>query len=216
MGEVYDKLFKIVLAGDSSVGKTNLLLRLSKNEFNPSSRSTVGVEFSNKTFSIKNQVVKAQIWDTAGQDRFKSLTAAYYRGAVGALLVYDVTNASTFEDIEKWAQEIREYAKPGAVIMLVGNKVDLEEDRVISTHAGRECAQKNAFFFMETSALNGLNVEKAFAELILQVSQRNEAEDADSDVQDLTLPFKGVAPPSSSTVKLNREPNTTPNSSSCC
>ena len=125
----YDFLFKVVLIGDSGVGKSNLLSRFTKNEFNLESKTTIGVEFATKTIETEGKIVKAQIWDTAGQERYRAITSAYYRGAVGALLVFDITKDLTFQSVERWLQELRDHADQNIVIMLVGNKTDLEHLR---------------------------------------------------------------------------------------
>ncbi|KAI7899028.1 putative ras-related GTP-binding protein [Cokeromyces recurvatus] len=160
----YDYLFKLVLIGDSGVGKSNLLSRFTSNEFNLESKSTIGVEFATKNLEIDNHTVKAQIWDTSGQERYRAITGAYYRGAVGALLVYDITRQSSFENVEHWLKELRDHADPNIVIMLVGNKLDLNEtSRQVSTEEGGALAEQEGFLFIETSALDATNVENAFA-----------------------------------------------------
>ncbi|MGH0153785.1 UNVERIFIED_CONTAM: hypothetical protein FKN15_057662 [Acipenser sinensis] len=118
----YDYLFKIVLIGDSGVGKTNLLSRFTRNEFNLESKSTIGVEFATRSINVEGKTVKAQIWDTAGQERYRAITSAYYRGAVGALLVYDIAKHLTYENGERWLKELRDHADSNIVIMLVGNR----------------------------------------------------------------------------------------------
>ena len=165
----YDMIFKIVLIGDSSVGKTNILSKYLSNEFDPDSKATVGVEFGTKNFKIENNIVKVQIWDTAGQERYKSITNAYYKGAKGSLLVYDITNQKTFESLDKWISDLKTNSDENISIVLLGNKSDLESDRKISTEQGREKAEFYKLAFMETSALNGNNIEKAFNELITDV-----------------------------------------------
>lgn len=128
----------MVLIGDSGVGKSNLLLRFTKNDFIMDSKSTIGVEFAARTLKLSpsNKTIKAQIWDTAGQERYRAITSAYYRGAVGALLVYDITKRSTFENVERWLAELKEHADDGVVILLVGNKSDLRHIRAVSTEEG--------------------------------------------------------------------------------
>ena len=165
--EVYDYLFKIVLIGDSGVGKSNLLSRVTKNEFNLESKATIGVEFATKSFKIENgQNVKAQIWDTAGQERYRAITNTYYRGALGALLVYDITKSKTFESVERWLQELQQYGEPGMVVMLVGNKSDLNKIREVKKEDAIEFAEKKGLAFIETSALVSTNVEQAFEGII--------------------------------------------------
>ena len=129
LDEEYDYLFKVVLIGDSGVGKSNLLSRFTRNEFNLESKSTIGVEFATKSITAEGKTIKAQIWDTAGQERYRAITSAYYRGAVGALLVYDISKQGTFQNVERWLKELRDHAERNIVVMLVGNKSDLKQVR---------------------------------------------------------------------------------------
>ncbi|GJT08670.1 Ras-related protein RabA1f [Tanacetum coccineum] len=165
----YDYLFKVVLIGDSGVGKTNLLSRFSKNEFSLESKSTIGVEFATRSIKVDDKIIKAQIWDTAGQERYRAITSAYYRGAVGALIVYDITRQVTFENIERWLKELRDHTDQNIVIMLVGNKADLRHLRAVDTVDAKAFAERENNFFMETSALESLNVENAFTEVLTQI-----------------------------------------------
>ena len=169
----YDMIFKIVLIGDTSVGKTNILTKYLSDEFDPESKATVGVEFGTKNFKLENNIVKVQIWDTAGQERYRSITNAYYKGAKGSLLIYDITNKKSFENLEKWISDIKTNGDDNIPIILVGNKSDLENKRVISIEEGKNKAKLYKFAFMETSALNGNNIEKAFNELIMDVYKKN-------------------------------------------
>ncbi|KAK9665897.1 hypothetical protein RND81_14G144200 [Saponaria officinalis] len=165
----YDYLFKLVLIGDSGVGKSNLLSRFTKNEFNLESKSTIGVEFATRSLNIDSKVIKSQIWDTAGQERYRAITSAYYRGAVGALLVYDVTRKVTFENTARWLRELREHTDPNIVVMLIGNKSDLRHLVAVTTEEGKAFAEQEGLFFMETSALEATNVEQAFSEVLTQI-----------------------------------------------
>ncbi|KAI3812274.1 hypothetical protein L1987_16981 [Smallanthus sonchifolius] len=167
----YDYLFKLVLIGDSGVGKSNLLSRFTRNEFSLESKSTIGVEFATRSIRIDDKVVKAQIWDTAGQERYRAITSAYYRGAVGALLVYDVTRHVTFENVERWLKELRDHTDSNIVIMLVGNKSDLRHLRAVTSEDAKTFAEKESMYFMETSALESSNVENAFTEVLTQIHQ---------------------------------------------
>ena len=169
----YDMIFKIVLIGDTSVGKTNILSKYLTDEFDPESKATVGVEFGTKNFKIENNIVKVQIWDTAGQERYRSITNAYYKGAKGALLVYDITNKKSFDNLDKWISDLKINGDEKISIVLLGNKSDLENQRVISTEEGKNKAEFFKFAFMETSALNGNNIERAFDELIKEVYRDN-------------------------------------------
>ncbi|CAD6225286.1 unnamed protein product [Miscanthus lutarioriparius] len=165
----YDYLFKVVLIGDSGVGKSNLLSRFTRNEFSLESKSTIGVEFATRSIRVDDKVVKAQIWDTAGQERYRAITSAYYRGAVGALVVYDVTRHVTFENVERWLKELRDHTDANIVIMLVGNKADLRHLRAVSVEDAKGFAERESTFFMETSALESMNVESAFTEVLTQI-----------------------------------------------
>ncbi|CAD8063141.1 unnamed protein product [Paramecium primaurelia] len=167
----YDYLFKIVLSGDSGVGKSNLLLRFTKNQFNPDSKTTIGVEFATRSISISGKIIKAQIWDTAGQERYRAITSAYYRGAIGAVLVYDITNKQSFDAVERWIQEVRENADKDIVIMIIGNKSDLKHLRAIRQESGQDLAQMYKVAFMEASAQDGSNVDQAFTQIIQQIYQ---------------------------------------------
>uniref|UniRef100_A0A3B5RA03 small monomeric GTPase n=2 Tax=Cyprinodontiformes TaxID=28738 RepID=A0A3B5RA03_XIPMA len=162
----YDYLFKVVLIGDSGVGKSNLLSRFTRNEFNLESKSTIGVEFATRSIQVDGKMIKAQIWDTAGQERYRAITSAYYRGAVGALLVYDIAKHLTYENVERWLKELRDHADNNIVIMLVGNKSDLRHLRAVPTDEARAFAEKNTLSFIETSALDSTNVEEAFKNIL--------------------------------------------------
>ncbi|GJQ13129.1 hypothetical protein GpartN1_g4920.t1 [Galdieria partita] len=168
--EEHDYLFKIVLVGDSGVGKSNLLWRFTRNEFHLDSKSTIGVEFATKTVYLEDgKVVKAQIWDTAGQERYKAITAAYYRGAFGALLVYDITQKVSLENIPRWLRELREHVDNQIIVMLVGNKCDLRHLRQVEIEQGKKLAEEEGLLFLETSALDSTNVEEAFTQLIHEI-----------------------------------------------
>ncbi|XP_015089181.1 ras-related protein RABA2a-like [Solanum pennellii] len=160
--EEYDYLFKIVLIGDSGVGKSNLLSRFTRNEFCLESKSTIGVEFATRTLKVEGRTIKSQIWDTAGQERYRAITSAYYRGALGALLVYDVTKPISFENVSRWLKELRDHADSNIVIMLIGNKTDLKHLRAVATEDAQSYAEREGLSFIETSALEATNVEKAF------------------------------------------------------
>ena len=169
----YDMIFKIVLIGDTSVGKTNILSKYLTDEFDAKSKATVGVEFGVKNFKIENNIVKVQIWDTAGEERYRSITNAYYKGAKGSLLVYDITNKKSFENVEKWISDLKANADEDISMILLGNKTDLEDKRVVSTEEGKNKAEFYNLTFMETSALNGNNIQEAFNELIMDVYKKN-------------------------------------------
>jgi len=172
-GQEYDYLYKVVLIGDSGVGKSNLLSRFTRNEFNLETKSTIGVEFATRSIQADGKTIKAQIWDTAGQERYRAITSAYYRGAVGALLVYDIAKNVTFKNVERWLTELRENAAPNIVIMLVGNKSDLRHLREVPTETAKEFAEKNNLSFIETSALESTNVELAFQNILTEIYRQS-------------------------------------------
>lgn len=176
----------MVLIGDSGVGKSNLLSRFTRNEFNLDSKSTIGVEFATRSIQVDSKTIKAQIWDTAGQERYRAITSAYYRGAVGALLVYDISKHQTYDNVNRWLKELRDHADSNIVIMLVGNKSDLRHLRAVPTEEAKQFASKcrdsgnerggapvltiwtgeNNLSFIETSALDASNVELAFQNIL--------------------------------------------------
>ena len=166
----HDYLFKIVLIGDSGVGKSNLLSRFTKDEFNLELKSTIGVEFATKTLTVEEKLIRAQIWDTAGQERYRAMTGAYYRGAVGALLVYDISKRYTFENVAKsWLKELKENSDPNLAVMLVGNKCDLRHFRAVSTEEAMKFAEENKLSFIETSALDSTGVDEAFQRTVTEI-----------------------------------------------
>ncbi|XP_072917432.1 ras-related protein Rab-25-like isoform X2 [Hemitrygon akajei] len=168
----YSFVFKVVLIGESGVGKSNLLSRFTRNEFNHDSRTTIGVEFSTRTVTVDGVAVKTQIWDTAGLERYRAITSAYYRGAVGALLVYDISKHQTYENVERWLTELLDNADNNLVVMLVGNKSDLSDIRTVPIDEAMTFAEKHQMLFMETSALDSTNVEPAFQSVITEIFRR--------------------------------------------
>ncbi|KAH8593297.1 ras GTPase [Bisporella sp. PMI_857] len=165
----YDFLFKVVLIGDSGVGKSNLLSRFTRNDFNLDSKSTIGVEFATRSIQVDEKTIKAQIWDTAGQERYRAITSAYYRGAVGALLVYDISKHQTYDNVTRWLKELRDHADSNIVIMLAGNKADLKHLRAVPTDDAVKFAKDNDLSFIETSALDATNVEAAFQTILSEI-----------------------------------------------
>ncbi|RLN41829.1 hypothetical protein C2845_PM01G25880 [Panicum miliaceum] len=170
-GDEYDYLFKVVLIGDSGVGKSNLLSRFTRNTFSLDSKSTIGVEFATRTIQVEGKTIKAQIWDTAGQERYRAITSAYYRGAVGALLVYDVTKAATFENVKRWLKELRDHADANTAVMLIGNKTDLAHLRAVAQEGAAAFAEREGLSFIETSALGATNVDTAFETVLTEIYQ---------------------------------------------
>lgn len=155
-------MFKYIIIGDTGVGKSCLLLQFTDKRFQHMHDLTIGVEFGSRTIALDNRLIKLQIWDTAGQESFRSVTRSYYRGACGALLVYDVTRRETFMHISKWVSEARANGNSNMILMLIGNKIDLENRRTVSYEEGAEYARREGMIFMETSAKTADNVEESF------------------------------------------------------
>lgn len=190
----------MVLIGDSGVGKSNILGRFTRNEFNLDSKSTIGVEFATRTVNVDGKTIKAQIWDTAGQERYRAITSAYYRGAVGALLMYDISKGDSYENVSRWLTELREHADPQIVIMLVGNKCDLKHLRAIPTEEAKNFASENNLLFIETSALDATNVGLAFQNILTEIYRMY------SD-QTLQADFNPARPTQGQTISFTPQPD---------
>jgi len=175
----YKYLFKYIIVGDTAVGKSCLLLQFTDKRFQAQHDLTIGVEFGSRTVSIDNNQVKLQIWDTAGQEKFRSITRSYYRGAAGALLVYDITRRDTFEHLATWLEDCLKYSSPNIVIMLIGNKSDLEAQRQVTRDEGADFAKKHGLFFLETSAKTADNVDEAFIKTARDIYARHEKGELD-------------------------------------
>ncbi|XP_072956664.1 ras-related protein RABD1-like [Typha angustifolia] len=172
MSNEYDYLFKVLLIGDSSVGKSCLLLRFSDDSYVDSYISTIGVDFKIRTIELDGKTVKLQIWDTAGQERFRTITSSYYRGAHGIIIVYDVTEMESFNNVKQWLNEIDRYASDNVCKLLVGNKCDLVENKVVETEKAQAFADELGIAFLETSAKESINVEKAFLTMSAEIKKR--------------------------------------------
>ncbi|KAF5349503.1 hypothetical protein D9756_009006 [Leucocoprinus leucothites] len=229
-GSNYDYLFKVVLIGDSGVGKSNLLSRFTRNEFNLESKSTIGVEFATRSINVDGKTVKAQIWDTgrfpsvlaplswrvchederlmsparlfsladvsifvAGQERYRAITSAYYRGAVGALLVYDIAKHATYVNVTRWLKELRDHADANIVIMLVGNKSDLKHLRAVPTDEAKAFSTENQLSFIETSALDASNVDSAFQTILTDIYRIVSAKSLESSTSNIEPPKETVS-----------------------
>ncbi|OBA13914.1 uncharacterized protein OGAPODRAFT_17529 [Ogataea polymorpha] len=164
---------KLLLVGDSGVGKSCLLLRFVDDKFNPSFITTIGIDFKIKTIELNGSKIKLQVWDTAGQERFRTITTAYYRGAMGIIIVYDVCDENSFESVKKWYQTVNQHAKDEAQLFLVGNKCDDTESRQVSEKQGELLAEELNVPFMEASAKSGLNVNEVFYKLASLILEKN-------------------------------------------
>ncbi|KAG6780137.1 hypothetical protein POTOM_012991 [Populus tomentosa] len=172
MSNEYDYLFKLLLIGDSSVGKSCLLLRFADDSYVDSYISTIGVDFKIRTVEQDGKTIKLQIWDTAGQERFRTITSSYYRGAHGIIIVYDVTEMESFNNVKQWLNEIDRYANDSVCKLLVGNKCDLVENKVVDTQTAKAFADELGIPFLETSAKDSINVEQAFLTMAGEIKKK--------------------------------------------
>ena len=184
---LYDHMFRYIIVGDMGVGKSCLLLQFTDHKFRHQHQLTIGVEFGGKTIDVKNKSIKIQIWDTAGQEAYQSITRTYYKGAIGALLVYDITKHDSFDNINKWIKEIKTHGSKDLCCMLIGNKKDLEEQRQVKYEEGKELAEQNKYLFLETSAKTAENVQEAFIKSAEKILEQIEQTGIDP-----TLPSKNV------------------------
>ncbi|RKP00369.1 hypothetical protein CXG81DRAFT_13326 [Caulochytrium protostelioides] len=208
MNPEYDYLFKLLLIGDSGVGKSCLLLRFADDTYTESYISTIGVDFKIRTIDLEGKTVKLQIWDTAGQERFRTITSSYYRGAHGIIVVYDVTEQETFNNVKQWLQEIDRFANDEVNKLLVGNKSDMIQKKVVDYNSVKEFCDHLGIPFLETSAKNAVNVEVAFLTMARQIKDRMGAS---------TTGAGAAAQPGKQNVKLQgSDLANAPSSSGCC
>ncbi|PAA64349.1 hypothetical protein BOX15_Mlig011637g1 [Macrostomum lignano] len=172
MSKNYDYLFKIVMIGDSAVGKTSVLTRFANNNFSQSFIATIGIDFTMRTIELNGKKVKLQVWDTAGQERFRTITTAYYRGAMGIVLVYDVTDAESFDNIRTWISNIDQHASSDVEKLLLANKCDLVDERAVSVERGEKFAADNQMRFYECSAKTGQGVQEAFTQIARDIKAK--------------------------------------------
>ncbi|XP_064595726.1 ras-related protein Rab-8A-like [Liolophura sinensis] len=172
MPKPFDYLIKLLLIGDSGVGKTCILCRFADDSYNSTYITTIGIDFKVKTIELDGKRIKLQIWDTAGQERFRTITTAYYRGAMGILLVYDITSEKSFDDIKEWMANIEEHAADGVEKMILGNKCDMDEKRKIARERGTRLAINYGVKFTETSAKNNVNIDEAFTMLTKDIKRK--------------------------------------------
>jgi Ras-related protein Rab-1A len=187
MNPEYDYLFKLLLIGDSGVGKSCLLLRFADDTYTESYISTIGVDFKIRTIDLNGKTIKLQIWDTAGQERFRTITSSYYRGAHGIIVVFDITDQVSFNNVKQWLQEIDRYACENVNKLLVGNKCDLTNKRVVEYNTAKEYADSLGIPFLETSAKNSTNVEQAFLTMASEIKNRMAASQPGKDAVKSTV-----------------------------
>ncbi|XP_013392768.1 ras-related protein ORAB-1 [Lingula anatina] len=204
MNPEYDYLFKLLLIGDSGVGKSCLLLRFADDTYTESYISTIGVDFKIRTIELDGKTIKLQIWDTAGQERFRTITSSYYRGAHGIIIVYDVTDQDSFNNVKQWLQEIDRYASENVNKLLVGNKCDLTTKKVVDYTTAKEFADQLGIPFLETSAKNATNVEQAFMTMAAEIKNR------------MGPPVSSTGGDSKSNVKINASTPVKQSGGGCC
>jgi Ras-related protein Rab-2A len=211
----YAYLFKYIIIGDTGVGKSCLLLQFTDKRFQPVHDLTIGVEFGARMITIDNRQIKLQIWDTAGQESFRSITRSYYRGAAGALLVYDITRRETFNHLTRWLEEARQNANQSMVIMLIGNKSDLDHRRQVSRDEGEKFAKEHGLVFLETSAKTAANVEEAFIHTAQKIY-----ENIQNGIYDVTNEAHGIKVGMAAAPQLSAYSKNTPQGQSggggCC
>jgi small GTP-binding protein len=199
----YSYLFKYIIIGDSAVGKSNILLRYIHDNFNEEFQSTIGVEFGAKNIKIEDKIYRIQIWDTAGQETFRSITRAYYKNSVCAFVVYDITNRNSFQNVKSWIEDCRKQSPKTVFMVLIGNKVDLEDSRQVSYEEGSVFAEKNGMLFFETSAKTGKNIEEIFLKSSMEIAKK-----IDSGFYDLSNDSCGIKQGAgNSSITLNRNNN---------
>lgn len=182
----YDYLFKLLIIGDAGVGKSSILLRFTDDSFDDYIQSTIGVDFKVKHLDVMDKRVKITIWDTAGQERFRTLTSSYYRGAQGVIMVYDVTRRDSFDNLQHWLKEVKLYSPnngEGVVKLLVGNKIDLLEKRVVSREIAENWARSQGMLFLEASAKTKMGIRQCFMEVVQKIMD-------DPDLLNNTAPGK--------------------------
>lgn len=207
-----EELFKVVIIGDSGVGKSNIMTRYASNEFSSDTPSTIGVEFMTKPLKINERDVKMQIWDTAGQERFRAISRSIYHGAKGAMIVYDITNQTSFDNVGMWLQELKAHVHPTTILFLIGNKSDLDHMRVVKKETADRFARENNMVFFETSALDMINIDRAFDALVRRMLEAAMA--AGGNDINKPKPKTGAPGGSAAAVDLTKPVSKQPNSSS--
>ena len=173
-GVSFNYLLKYIIIGDPSVGKSNILLKYAHNKFTNEYQATIGVEFGAKNLTLDGKIFRIQIWDTAGQENFRSITRAYYKNSVCAIVTYDITNRNSFENVQDWIDEVKSQTPKEILLVLVGNKIDLENERVVSFDEGKKLSKNNDMLFFETSAKNGNGINDVFLNSCREIYQNIE------------------------------------------
>jgi len=216
----FDYLFRFIIVGDTNVGKTCLLSQFTERVFKTEHEATIGVEFGSRILKVKEKRVKIQIWDTAGQETFKSVTRSYYKGAIAGFVVYDVTDQYSFQNAARWLEEIQAHSNEEMIIALVGNKADQEEKRKISREQGEAFAKENNLLFFETSARKGTQVDDAFYQVSSDILTKLENGDLrlkdETRIRGNTMNMRGGNAPSNSAVNLNDKNKKQASGGGCC
>ena len=207
-------LLKYIVIGDSAVGKSNLLLRYAHDRFNDEYQATIGVEFGAKNVEINDQIYRIQIWDTAGQENFRSITRAYYKNSVCALVVYDISSRDSFNNVSTWVEDCKNQSPKTIFMALVGNKSDLEDKRAVSYEEGKDFADKNEMMFFETSAKTGVNVDEIFSQTANEIGKK--IDQGYYDLDNDTCGIKKGINRSNQEVHLGGDQNNRGNSPGCC
>ena len=212
----FNYLFKYIIIGDAAVGKSNLLLRYVHGQFKPEYQLTIGVEFGAKNIEIDSKMFRIQIWDTAGQENFRSITRAYYKNSVCALVVYDISSRDSFNNVMSWIEDCRNQSPKTIFIVLVGNKCDLEDKRQVTYEEGKELADKNELLFFESSAKDGINVDDIFVNSAKEISKKIEQGYYDLESDSCAIK-KGINRNSNQEIHLgNQQPNNMNRGGGCC
>jgi len=211
----FDYLLKYIIIGDAAVGKSNLLLRYVHGQFKPEYQLTIGVEFGAKNIEIDSKMFRIQIWDTAGQENFRSITRAYYKNSVCALVVYDISSRDSFNNVMSWIEDCRNQSPKTIFIVLVGNKCDLEDKRQVTYEEGKELADKNELLFFESSAKDGINVDDIFINSAKEISKKIEQGYYDLESDSCGIK-KGINRNSSQEIHLGNDQQNNINSGGCC
>jgi small GTP-binding protein len=211
----FDYLLKYIIIGDAAVGKSNLLLRYAHGQFKPEYQLTIGVEFGAKNIQINNKIFRIQIWDTAGQENFRSITRAYYKNSVCALVVYDISSRDSFNNVTTWIEDCKNQSPKTIFMVLVGNKCDLNDKRQVTTEEGKDLADKNDMMFFETSAKDGINVEQIFLNSATEICKKIEQGfyDLDNDTCGIK---KGLNRNNQQLHLGGDQPNSQGNTGGCC